>query len=149
MHIGLNRPPLALTADAARELANIMIVINTRPLRGQLPEHLDLILNLEQTRHIKLEQLNHADIEKLICQRLNVHRLPASVTELILTKAEGHPFFSEELAYSLFENHVIVVENGECTVAPGSDLQARISPIPCRELSEAASIACCQHTNSL
>lgn len=120
----LDSSSLALAVDAARSLTNLMIVITTRPLRGELSEHFDSILNLSQTRHIKLEQMNQVEIAKLICQRLNVNSLPDQVTDLILNKAEGHPFFSEELAYSLYESGLILVKDGECKVAPESDLRA-------------------------
>jgi tetratricopeptide (TPR) repeat protein len=46
------------------------------------------------------------------------------VLDLILSKAEGHPFFSEELAYSLREVGVITVNNGECRILPDTDLRA-------------------------
>ena len=115
---------LALTADVARSLTHIMVVITTRLLRGELSEYFDPILNLPQISHVKLEQMHQGDITKLISQRLNVRNLPELVTDLILKKAEGHPFFSEELAYSLYESGLILVENGECKVAPQSDLRA-------------------------
>jgi len=57
-------------------------------------------------------------------QRLGVKSLPAPVADLIREKAEGHPFFSEELAYALRDAHFIHCEQGECAVAAGVDLRA-------------------------
>ncbi|WKZ41265.1 MAG: adenylate/guanylate cyclase domain-containing protein [Anaerolineales bacterium] len=115
---------LALAVEATRSLTNIMVAITTRRMREDTSEYLGIILDQDQTRHILLDQMNQADIEALICQRLNVKRLPEQVMQLILSKAEGHPFFSEELASTLHESGVIRVENGECWVAPESDLRA-------------------------
>ncbi|HRQ25084.1 MAG TPA: hypothetical protein PLF42_16780, partial [Anaerolineales bacterium] len=114
---------LALTVEAARSLANTMMVITTRRLRGDTPEPLKAVLGLGQTRHIPLDQMNKTDIEALICQRLKVQKIPEQLMELILNKAEGHPFFSEELTSALFESGVIRVENRECRIATESDLR--------------------------
>jgi class 3 adenylate cyclase/tetratricopeptide (TPR) repeat protein len=113
---------LALTMEATRSLPSVMVVITTRRIRGEVPEHFGTILNLSQTHHIQLDQMNRADIEALICQRLKANSLPEQLTQLILGKAEGHPFFSEELASSLLESGIIRVENGECSISSESDL---------------------------
>ena len=39
--------------------------------------------------------------------------LPEPVNELLLSKASGHPFFSEELAYALRDTGLIAIENGQ------------------------------------
>ena len=115
---------LALMADATRSLANVMIVISTRPIAGNVPDQLSAILDLPETYCIKLGQMDQGEITSLVCQRLGVKNLPEPVMNLILNKAEGHPFFSEELAYSLREVGVISVDNGECSISPDTDLRA-------------------------
>lgn len=119
---------LALSVEATRSLANLMIVVTTRRLREETPEPLRVILGLPQTRHVRLDLMSQADIERLVCQRLKVNRLPEQVMELVLSKAEGHPFFSEELASSLHESGIVRVENGECRVASRVDLRALSFP---------------------
>jgi class 3 adenylate cyclase/tetratricopeptide (TPR) repeat protein len=114
---------LALAVEAARSLANTMMVITTRQLRGDTPAPLKAMLDLGQTRHILLDQMTKTDIEALICQRLKVQKIPEQLMDLILTKAEGHPFFSEELTSALYESGVIRMENGECRIAPETDLR--------------------------
>jgi tetratricopeptide (TPR) repeat protein len=114
----------ALTVDAIRSLSNVMIVISTRPSIGDVPEQLSAILDLAETLHIKLGQMDQNEITSLVCQQLGVKSLPRQVVDLILSKAEGHPFFSEELAYSLREVGVITVNNDECRISPDTDLHA-------------------------
>ncbi len=113
---------LALCVDACRDLSNVMLVISTRMQGDEPPGALASILDLPQVRHIKLEQMSQDDITSLICHRLGVEHVPEQVTALILAKAEGHPFFSEELASSLVETGVISVENGECSITSEADL---------------------------
>jgi tetratricopeptide (TPR) repeat protein len=55
--------------------------------------------------------------------------LPPAVVELIYGKAQGNPYFSEELAYTLRDSHMLEVEAGECRLAPDAgDLGAVALP---------------------
>jgi tetratricopeptide (TPR) repeat protein len=55
-----------------------------------------------------------------VCLRLGVTALEPAVAGLIRDKAEGHPFFSEELAYALRDAGLVVVVDGVCQVTPGT-----------------------------
>jgi class 3 adenylate cyclase/tetratricopeptide (TPR) repeat protein len=63
---------------------------------------------------IVLDKLDADDTLTLVEQRLGVTRLPAPLREVITERTGGHPLFSEELAISLRDSGIIVVENGEC-----------------------------------
>jgi adenylate cyclase len=60
---------------------------------------------------------------ELVKQRLGVHELPESLVHLIREKAEGNPFYCEELAYSLRDAKLIVIHDGVCEPAPNVDLK--------------------------
>ena len=51
-----------------------------------------------------------------MCQRLGVATLPDELADFIQAKAEGHPFFSEEIAYALRDTGLIEVAAGRCRV---------------------------------
>jgi class 3 adenylate cyclase/tetratricopeptide (TPR) repeat protein len=119
----LDSSSLALLQDVARNLNQLMIVVTTRPPSNEAADHLSAVRDLPQTKYIRLEQMQPQDITALICQRLNVSVLPDPVVNLIQNKAEGNPFFSEELAYSLKETGAILILNGECRVAQNYDLE--------------------------
>jgi predicted ATPase len=63
----------------------------------------------------------------LISHRLGVSSLPDEVADFIQTKAEGHPFFSEELAYALRDTGVLQIADGVAQLAPGTTDLASIS----------------------
>lgn len=52
----------------------------------------------------------------LVCQTLGVRSVPERVAELILEKAQGNPFFSQELAYALRDMGLITIHEGICQV---------------------------------
>jgi tetratricopeptide (TPR) repeat protein len=62
-----------------------------------------------------------AEVLALVCGQLGIPALPTPVAELILAKAEGHPFFSEEIAFALRDTGVLLIEDGAGCIAPGVD----------------------------
>jgi tetratricopeptide (TPR) repeat protein len=83
---------------------------------------------------MELEPLPAGDLEELIRQRLGVKTLPAQVTELVRRKAEGNPFFSEELVFALRDAALIRITGDRCEIAPNVDLDAVAFPDTVQEV---------------
>jgi len=109
----------ALIPQVLPHIQPSLIVIATRPLTEPVPPEVTRLLAQERGQHVRLETLSLADIDALVCQRLGTVSLPQPVSDFIRAQAEGHPFFSEELAYALRDAGVIQVEDGVCRLAPG------------------------------
>src|SRR5918994_1875218 len=60
---------------------------------------------------IVLEPLDAEDSKELLGNLLHIEELPESVRNLILNKAEGNPFFVEEVIRTLIDSEYIVQEN--------------------------------------
>jgi predicted ATPase/class 3 adenylate cyclase len=131
-HATASRPHLLIMEDAhwldsaswvllrlvSRDVPSLLIVIVMRPILN--PEQQDLVSMLARPniQTLSLESLPASEIETLICYRLKVKSLPPEVSNFIRDRAEGHPFFSEELAYALRDTGLITVADGECRLAP-------------------------------
>ncbi|HMD80255.1 MAG TPA: hypothetical protein VKE92_03040, partial [Anaerolineales bacterium] len=76
-------------------------------------------MQLPYASHVILERLPAQETLTLVAHKLGVIDLPQSVSRLITEKAEGHPFFSEELAYALRDAGILLIENGKSLLAPG------------------------------
>ena len=61
---------------------------------------------------IMLEPLDDSQTRALVSNLLHIEGLPESVRQLILNKAEGNPFFVEEVIRSLLDAKLVVRENG-------------------------------------
>jgi predicted ATPase len=61
---------------------------------------------------VSLEPLDAASSRQLVANLLHVEDLPEKVRQLILAKAEGNPFFVEEMIRSLLDAKLVVHENG-------------------------------------
>ncbi|MCB9133977.1 MAG: AAA family ATPase [Anaerolineales bacterium] len=114
----------ALTLAVAQYVKSLWLVLATRPLREDAPPVFRQVLALAGEDHLCLEPLSPNDVTQLVCQRLGVRSLPLPVATLIRERAEGHPFFSEELAYALRDAGYIEVQAGECCLAGDIDLAA-------------------------
>ncbi len=110
---------------AARSLAGALIVVTARgPDEAGFPDEYRKLLRIPGAVRIRLDALSPEDTLTLACRRLGVDALPAEAAELIVRKAQGNPFFSEELALALRDSGRLAIEGGRCRVAPGVDLDA-------------------------
>ncbi len=109
----------ALILTVAQKVKRLLLVIGTRLMGEEVPDEYDRLLREEGVEQLHLEALPATDTLDLLCRRLGVKSLPDSMVKLIEQKAEGNPFFSEELAYGLREAGVIEIQDGECRIAAG------------------------------
>jgi class 3 adenylate cyclase/tetratricopeptide (TPR) repeat protein len=119
----------ALALAVAQQVRPLLLVIATRPINEKsVPTYAEL-LRRPETRRLALSVLPNSDALALVCQRLGVNWLPRPVAELIEEKAQGNPFFSEELAYALRDGGLIEIKEGVCRVAAGAgDLHSLTFP---------------------
>ena len=72
---------------------------------------------------ITLKGLNDRDIETLICEKLGVNKISASMADVVISVAKGNPFFCIELAASFLNNELLLFENNSCTLVSNADLK--------------------------
>lgn len=108
-----------LLADVSQKVRPLLLAVNTRPLSAPVPSQFKELAEHAETKYIKLETMPLDEVEQLVCQRLGVKSMPAEAGRLIREKSEGHPFFAEELAYALRDSGILLIEAGECRLAPG------------------------------
>ncbi len=102
-----------------RDVHPLLLVVVTRPISESHPvENINLI-NSPKTPHLQLDALPIESALHLVCQRLGVAALPKPVSALIAEKAEGHPFYSEELAFALRDAGLIEISKGHCRLPRG------------------------------
>jgi class 3 adenylate cyclase len=115
----------ALVSLVSQQIKSVLLVIAARPLAEPLPGEYARLLKDPDTHHLTLDTLSPEESLLLVCQRLGVTSVPGPVAALIRAKAEGNPFYSEELAYALRDTGLIQVIDGDCRIASGvNDLSA-------------------------
>ncbi|TET73421.1 MAG: hypothetical protein E3J44_00975 [Candidatus Aminicenantes bacterium] len=104
--------------------SNSILFINVlRPDYGTGERILRTIRNRysDYSTEINLEPLDGSQSEALIGNLLNVEALPIRIRELIARRAEGNPFFIEEVARSFIDDGVVEIENGHFRVTEKID----------------------------
>jgi class 3 adenylate cyclase/tetratricopeptide (TPR) repeat protein len=121
----LDSASCALAERIQREVRPLLLLLAARTMGPDAPPHYLELTSAPATRRLTLDTLPPAAIEQLVCRRLGARSLPEPVAGLIHEKAEGHPFFSEELAYALRDGGFIDVVDGECRLTgKGHGLEA-------------------------
>ncbi|MFL5354149.1 AAA family ATPase [Archangium sp.] len=103
-----------LTLAVQRRVKRLLLVLALRPPGESAPPEYHPLREAPGTVHLSLERMPHEDVLSLVRRRLGVRHLPAPVAAFIRDRAEGHPFFSEELACALRDAGYLLVEGGEC-----------------------------------
>ncbi len=118
----------ALARRVSKGIGPVLLVLVTRPLADPVPREYAQFIAAPATTRIILEPLSGEESLALVCERLGVRSIPAAVAEPIRAKAQGHPFYTEELAFALRDSGIIIIADGECRVAPGRDLSTQRFP---------------------
>jgi len=108
----------ALLLAVIQHIHPCLFVIATRPFGEPQPAEYIQLLQTHGLRRLQLQALPTADILSLTTQRLGCASLPKLVADLIHEKAQGNPFYSEELVYALRDAGLIRIVAGECQLAP-------------------------------
>lgn len=127
--LAAERPVVVVCEDMHwADPASIAVATQVMPLASQLPILFLAALRretdsagwelLQQARElfgvdlaeIELEPLSAADSRVLVANLLEVESLPDRVRDLIMARAEGNPFFVEEVVRMLIERGVIVAQ---------------------------------------
>ena len=117
----------ALLGDAVHRLPGTLFVVATRPITAPGPEELSQIK--VGARHMLLDGLSAEATLQMVESDLGVNGLPESVETLIIERAGGHPFFSEEIALSLVDVGVITIDGHNAALgADPADLNRIVPP---------------------
>ena len=64
-------------------------------------------------REIRLQDLSSSEAQEMLGSLLRSDEIPSALRRLVQDKAEGNPFYIEELVSSLIESETLVKENGQ------------------------------------
>ena len=116
----------ALAEGLYRRFPQLFLLVVLRPLgEAEQPAELRRLGEAPEAIRLCLETLSSEEARALAAQRLRARTLDEPVARLLFEKAEGHPFFTEELISALRDRELIRVTDGICRFtaaasAPGS-----------------------------
>ena len=110
-----------VTLLASHRVGRLLLVVVTRPPGEPQPVEYRRLLHAPATQRVVLDALSPDETVALVCQRLGVTSLSPPVAALIQERAGGHPFFAEELAYTLRDAAVITTVGAQSHLALGAN----------------------------
>jgi class 3 adenylate cyclase len=131
-------------ATAARELPLLLLMTSRLPVAGTE-------LELAGVREVRLQSLGAADIEALVDAQLDPYPARESLRRAVGERAQGNPFYVEELIRALRERGALQLTDGAYDLDPGAAavppslsalISARIDRLPgsARELIADAAV---------
>ncbi len=110
---------------SAVEQAPLMIYCNSRPAEGQGAAQLQRLgaeLYAANFLSVPLAPLSHADSIALVDLLLTISDLPERLKQLLPERAEGNPFYLEEIIRMLIDRSIIRRRGDHWEVDPAADL---------------------------
>ena len=101
-----------------QELSPLMVLVAARPTTQTLAEYVQWTRD-PQVEHLPLGRMDREEIRQLVCAVLGVEKIADSALRLITERAEGHPYFSEELALALRDSGALDAD-GQLAAATGA-----------------------------
>lgn len=108
----------------AAEQVPLLLYFISRPNEGQAASQIQTVASANHPSsflHLALEPLSQADCLALIDLLLSIAELPESLKQLIPERAEGNPFYLEEIIRMLIDRGIICRTEGHWQVAPGAE----------------------------
>ena len=85
------------------------------------------LIRRPETLHIDLAPMSSDEVRLLVAQTLHVDSVPDEVMFLITARAQGNPFFARELAYTLRDSGVLLVDQGHCRLVSRTTSSAELA----------------------
>ena len=113
------------------ESVPLLIYCNSRPDEGAAASKLRQLggeMYAAHFLHIPLSPLSHADSVALIDLLLTIHELPETLHHLIRQRAEGNPFYLEEIIRMLIDRGIICRGAAHWEMTPGAEIENLLVP---------------------
>ena len=111
-----DRASWSLCRRLVEEVSGLLLLATSRPNATAPPER-DVLASGEGREVIVLDDLPAAALGNIVAMRLGVAELPSDLLALVAARADGNPFFAEEIALAAREAGGLVVENGQVRIA--------------------------------
>ena len=108
-----------LALAVSRRVPGVLLVLATRPMSDPIPFEYGRLLDEPGAVRIALEPLGADAALSLVRLGLGVDDLPPAVATFITERAEGNPFFSEQLAFALRDSGYLLIDGPTGRLAPG------------------------------
>ncbi len=106
----------------------LLVILTTRPLPEPYPPEYVRLLEEPGCRPLRLAPLEPTETAALISQQLQIIHIGVHLREFIQQRAEGNPFFVEEIILALRQSGALIETPDSCDLKPGGAWQSIALP---------------------
>ncbi|HEX4340146.1 MAG TPA: AAA family ATPase [Polyangiaceae bacterium] len=114
----------ALVTLLRREVPKVTIVVTMRPMDH---EPSDCARLKDGAVRLALPPMNREQTIAILVNRFGVKAIPAELVDFVAARAEGNPFYIEEIAYSLRDSGRVRIANGSLEATAGWEALSSVS----------------------
>lgn len=123
----------SLALQVARDVRPLLLVVTIRPMAAPRPEEFETLLSSPATRRVELRGLPPQGSAELVGQLAGAGVVSAPVAGLVERRAEGNPFYIQQLFYSLRDRGLVQIVDGEVRLTgearpTSSELSSEVLP---------------------
>lgn len=115
-----------LVRDVLTRVPHVDVILGSRPLGDDASTELTRLVRLAGLDDVTLGAMTEEEIGSLVSRALGGATVPPALVALIVERAGGHPFYSEQLVLALRQTGVVRVVAGACEV----DVERARSTLP-------------------
>ena len=108
----------ALLDSLVRELDQVFFCVALQPLTKSASINFDRLCEYEGTKILEISALGKDAVQELVCQHTASTSVAPDVVDLVYVRCEGNPHYAEVLTADLLDRELIIVDLGECYLAP-------------------------------
>ena len=118
----------ALFDRLCQRASNLLVVVATRPWSGVPPAAYRELLQAPDLVRLQLPPLSIDEVGALAARVLDVDTVAPAIVAVLHARAEGQPYFTEELAVAMRDAQLVTCTEGYCQIAPAAELEAANIP---------------------
>ena len=112
------------------DVPRVRMVLTTRPVPSRLTPSEQRRLVDRAAACIQMQPLPARDVDALAAHRIGLERLPEALSQWLMARAQGNPFFVEELLRTLSADREIEARDGKLVRAPNAAALVTRPPVP-------------------
>lgn len=116
----------ALLERVVADVPGVSVLVTTRPATDGLDAQFEAAAG---TQRVVLGPLGQAEVAQLVADTLEVSEAPAALVALVLSRAGGNPFFTEELTRAVRDAGVVTLDRGRCVLLVDGEALVSV-PLP-------------------
>ena len=76
------------------------------------------LLKRNSTQMMRIGNLSKEEAAQLVAFKLGVKEIPEALQVMVYDHSQGNPFFTHELAMTLEDEGMVIIDDGECQLPP-------------------------------